>query len=572
MFISVGSISLTSQQIFYEGLSEYINLESDKEINKNINYIYYLCSTSIISFIFYLSINFLLKEYLYKNLFIIDIYIFSSSFVISIILYQIYSLALLKIKKRFKRNSKNIYNICGYLIYCQTKSLKNDKNIKEDKDSNDNIIADEINLDDIINNNNKKEEENIIKIDKMENISSENNLSDESNSLINSSDIDIDNIKNIEEEKDINYVSCRLCLKKFFRGVENSNILNIAFLCNANNIYSNGTTFESIECNDCDFGNIPFCLMECCNCEKYCQICNSCCCYPTFCKIWYIFWSSFYCILFTPLCFCCFCDALFGDSKVNELYQDEEQLYYCYKVQRKGAWTCDLLFKNNLLEIIVIYVFLDILNIGFGKQMETNTQKNTINENLFMIIIYSILLFIIALFNRIKCFEGLEKTFNGELHQLTGITILNVFIVTILSAISLSGINVLKNFINNYLIVFPYALTKFIYFILINISIKDLYLDNMKLISYSTIISSFILIYKLIAGIFIYFLNPSLDALYLFQFIFGFIISVFILSIFLYKIIAAFMLFINCLLICLTCTFPKTKTRVKKRKKFFLNK
>ena len=598
LYISVGGISLFSQQIFFDGLKKYIDLKYDKEVSRNITYFYYLCSTSIISYIIYIGINYFLREYLYKNFFICNIRIFSASFGVSIIIYIIYSLSFIKVEKKKHGYSKNIYRICGYLIYREIKSLKykdsdiideNNNDIKKKGQEEKNINKEDKNVeknnfeekdkeseikeenDKIINNNNDTKIEN----NEIENISSNNviNNEGENNQLVQINKIKIKK----QEEEEISCVSCKLCFKKFFKGVENSDFLSMIFLCNGEKAYAGDFPEGIVECGCCDFWYIPFCLMSCCDCEDRCQFCDccDCCggsCYSKFCRIWFIFWSLLFCLSFAPLCFCCYCDALCMESEVNELHQDEEQFCYCYKIQRKGSWICDLLFKNNLLEIIIINVFLEILVIGFGKQIEINMKNNSIFANFLMIIIYSLFFFVITLLDRIKCFddEG-EKKFNGEIYRLFGLTIWNSFIVVIISGFSLFGNDVLKDFTNKYLILLPYAITKFYYFILMNSLVKDLDSENIDLLSNSLIISLFLLVYQVIAWIFTDLLEPNLERVYFFQFIFGLIVSIFTLSIFFFKFIFTIFLIVTCLWIVLCCQSKKPIRKIKKRRKFFFN-
>ena len=370
---------------------------------------------------------------------------------------------------------------------------------------------------------------------------------------------------------------CRLGLKKFFRQVENSNILNMIFLCDLTNIYEQIIP-ENLRTNiSCDCGGIPFWIMDCCECKDRCQDC-CCCqenCYTKFCRMWYIFWSSFCCVLLTPFCFCCFCDTLCAEGEVNELYQNSEDFCYCYKVQRKTSWFCDLLFKNNLLEIIVINIYLELLVVGFGKQIGINLQNNDLNDNFIIIIIYILSFLIIALLNKCKCFEADEKIFNGELYKLSGITILNSFIVTIISGFSLFGNDDLRNFTDKYLIIFPYALTKFYYFILMNSLVKDLDSDNLDLLSNSTIISLFLMIFNIIIWVFTDFIDISIYTLYFFQFIFGIIVALFTLSVFYFRALYMIFIFLTCLwiiLLCDSCFGKKREKRKKKRYKFFFQK
>ena len=125
-----------------------------------------------------------------------------------------------------------------------------------------------------------------------------------------------------------------------------------------------------------------------------------------------------------------------------------------------------------------------------------------------------------------------RKKFNGEIYRLFGLTIWNSFIVVIISGFSLFGNDVLKDFTNKYLILLPYAITKFYYFILMNSLVKDLDSENIDLLSNSLIISLFLLVYQVIAWIFTDLLEPNLERVYFFQFIFGLIVSIFTLSIF----------------------------------------
>ena len=125
LFISVGSIALFSQQVFFSSLKKYINLDDENKKNQNFIYFPYLCFISILSYFIYMAINYLFRKYFYENFFINNIYLFTVALTVSIIIYQIYSLGFIKSKKiESSNNSKNIYRFCGYLIYCETKNLK----------------------------------------------------------------------------------------------------------------------------------------------------------------------------------------------------------------------------------------------------------------------------------------------------------------------------------------------------------------------------------------------------------------------------------------------------------------
>ena len=89
--------------------------------------------------------------------------------------------------------------------------------------------------------------------------------------------------------------------------------------------------------------------------------------------------------------------------------------------------------------------------------------------------------------------------------------------------ISFFGNKDLKDFTDNYLILFPFALTKFYNFILMNSLVSVIDSNNIDLLSNSTIISLFLSIYQIFVFIIINLLNCSTDGLILFQFIFGLI-------------------------------------------------
>ena len=302
--------------------------------------------------------------------------------------------------------------------------------------------------------------------------------------------------------------------------------------------------------------NIPEILINCCKCEDdFCEICQDCCldlceccdccscchdccrCQCCFCKIWGGFWSIVFNFICFPLFLCCYLEKYFDRDDINELYQEEEVFCYCYKIQNSISWCCDLLFKNDVLEIIIIDIFLEFLTIGFGKiiniNLEENLHLNLLENNILIIGVYILYYIIIALFNRIRCFDNSNQIYTQYLYQLTGVTIWNAFIVTIISGFSAFGVGQFKEFTDNYLILLPYALTKFYYFILINSLVKKMDDDNLDLISNSTIISLFLMIFKFIASI----LTELLDIkeLLLFRFIFGSIISLCIISLFVFS-------------------------------------
>ena len=70
LFISVGSMALFSQQIYFDGLKKYFNAVSDDEkIIKRQSYFSYLCFTALPAYFLYTGINYFFKDYYYQNFF-----------------------------------------------------------------------------------------------------------------------------------------------------------------------------------------------------------------------------------------------------------------------------------------------------------------------------------------------------------------------------------------------------------------------------------------------------------------------------------------------------------------------
>ena len=110
---------------------------------------------------------------------------------------------------------------------------------------------------------------------------------------------------------------------------------------------------------------------------------------------------------------CCQLEKNCYRDDINELYQEKEQFCFCYKIQTCISWCCDLLYKNNILEIIIIDIFLELLTIGFGKMISTNLTEN-LNSNLFdknFIIINICIIFYLIIAILINVLKNmLEKT------------------------------------------------------------------------------------------------------------------------------------------------------------------
>ena len=120
--------------------------------------------------------------------------------------------------------------------------------------------------------------------------------------------------------------------------------------------------------------------------------------------------------------------------------------------------------------------------------------------------------------------EEPEENYIDYLWELTGVTLMNAFIVTIFSGFSAFGKGKFKEFTDNYLILLPHALTKFYYFILFNSLVKTMDNDNLDLLSNSSIISLFLIIFRIVSSVLVELINTKI--LLIFQFVFGLIVSI----------------------------------------------
>ena len=408
LLITVGSISLFSQQIYFDGLRKYIN-RYDEDQKRRKSFFSYLCFTEIPAYLINIWINYYCKIRGNENFFMNSFLIYNIFTLISMLIYTIYSGVFIKGNKTSENQlTKKVYRLCGYLIYCEKKLLKDDKKID--------------------NNNYQKY-----------------------------------------------CLSCRIGLRKFYKLAQDSLLLSYCCLCKCK---------DNLICN-CD------CYEKVCICERFCEWCD--------------------------------------DNSLNELYQGEEEFCYCYKVQRKFSWFCDLLFKNDILEIIIIDIFLELSIIGFEKQINENLISNKYQKNFIPIILYLLYYLLFALFHILinkQCLggsSGKRREFSAHILNLAGVTIWNFLFTTIISGISFFGNKNLKNFIDSYLILFPFALTKFYNFILMNSLVSVIDSNNIDLLSNSTIISLFMSIYQIFVFIIINLFNCSTRGLILFQFIFGII-------------------------------------------------
>ena len=106
--------------------------------------------------------------------------------------------------------------------------------------------------------------------------------------------------------------------------------------------------------------------------------------------------------------------------------------------------------------------------------------------------IYLILFLIFSYINRVDYLcsyksifknKNNKKELDDQVKNLIGIGFLDFIFVTIFSGFSSFGKEGLKNFTNNFLIIIPYALTKYYYFVLMNCLVNIIDSGNVDLLS-----------------------------------------------------------------------------------------
>ena len=536
LYLSIGSIALFSQQIYFDGLTKYYSKDK-KEKNNSINendiglnddfldesnppsntngnekptFFFFLCFTEIPAYLANLLINYFLKNnHLYNtnfDIFINTIIIYGATTILSIILYSLYSIIFIKNKPDKNKEKKliRVYRLLGYIIYCEKKEqglIENKKKEKKKEKENKNDLGQALLLEDLID----KKDENKEKIEEKEKFKSY-----------------------LENQKDICCYSCKLGAKKCLEKSKN-------------------TLFHNFVC----------CGFDCC-------------------------------FNFCFKCFCCYNK----EEDLSELNQGYEQFCYCYKIQRKISWFCDLLFKEDVID----YIFMDILNelftIGFQKKMKKYLKDNEMGHNLiifFFIIYFFILAFLNKIYGRYWCndcfnyekedqdeeeiedikekdknkdeddhinieIKDIDKSQDKDKSQNEKkedkkpklnenstaklrlgtflLTITNLFITIIFSGFSIFGSKELQNFTSLYLVPFPLALTKFYIFLLMNCLLNIIDNGNIDLLSNSAIISIFLVVYNLTSSVFTDILDIRENTLIIFQFSLGlFLFTVIFLSI-----------------------------------------
>ena len=493
LFFSVGSITLIPHSIFFDGLRKYI-----KYSFKNIeSFFFYLCLTEIPAYLINITINYNLKKKNYynklENYFLCSIIIYISSVVSSLLIYLIYSLAFDNDEDNpLKKNiSIDAWRIFGYLIYCEqkTQGFKDDSQKKEDNPTNR-----EKYLNNFKRQLKEKKQYSDVKIHYIpyKDLNNVETYLNDIEEYIDYSDLTIiNNNENNNTDGSIN--SCE----------KDENEL----LANLSDSFSEKTNKE-ICCYGCKLG-----LRKCYYKSKDDSICLDICC-----------------------CECYESCCGFDNKQLSELNQGNEQFCYIYKIQRKCSWFCDLLFKDNILDFLIEDIFLEIMTIGFSKELSDNLKLRDVRDKFISIVIYLIFFFVLIILNKIfghiECSELIQEIlpnfcgrmgdFGKQVNNIVILTFSNLLIITIFSAFSVFGDgSKLGDFTNNYLIIFPFALTKFYNFILMNCLVNIIDENNIDLLSSSTIISAFLFIYNLFSYFLTDLLDLSVKTLIFFQFIIG---------------------------------------------------
>ena len=314
-------MALFSQQIYFDGLKKYFNVISNDKEKKNQSYFSYLCFTAFPAYFIYIGINYFFKDYYYENFFLLNIYIYLTFTLISIILYIFYSFAFETGQKILKDDlSKKYYRLCGYLIYCETQKLKVPNTIEmfnqfienREKNAKDNIITNEENKNEVTNDNKNKDIDRSKLFDEFKEAKNKEELSlkidigDDNISIKNSNFVITQNHSNDDIEFKNNNVdyfyfeddpccpSCKLGCRKLFKLVKESQILSCLFLCNCFGDCVRNIPETLTDCCKCDTDCCRDCqdflyeLCECCDCGFcFCCCCGSfcyeiCCCCPSF--------------------------------------------------------------------------------------------------------------------------------------------------------------------------------------------------------------------------------------------------------------------------------------------------
>lgn len=292
--------------------------------------------------------------------------------------------------------------------------------------------------------------------------------------------------------------------------LENELEINVSRICGYL-IYSEKTIHEEnkICCSGCRFGcrkGFHYLLESPLTC---CIPCLTCIC----CK----------CVEICGCCPCLQCCECCKPVDLIESKQRKEFFCYCYKVQRKCSWFCDILFKKNTIVFIVFDITLELLNIGFVKIVNEKSIKYNDKDSIICLSIYIGSFLLLSLINRYICNCKCGDPIFSETFSIILIAFFSTFLSILFSGLSSFGNKNISDFTNDYLILISLASLRYFYFIIMNSLVNMLDENNIDILSNSTIISIFFSIYKMISSTFTDVLDLDEKNLIIFQFIFGII-------------------------------------------------
>ena len=286
-------------------------------------------------------------------------------------------------------------------------------------------------------------------------------------------------------------------------------IISIMKFCGYLIYIENKSQEKKICCEGCRVGlrAIAYSVFGCKCCD--CQICCKCC----------------------PLSQCCKVK-----EDLSEFNNRNETICICYKISGICSWFCNILFYGNgaIFFFGLSIILFEVLNMGFKPYLfeliESYNENNKKNLIFYIHLIYLSGIMFLYFVNMLIGYLT-SKILSLQKSKSEGILLgygllLFLIIGTIISSIIsfLIYYRKISEDYSCYLIAFSISCDE--YYKLIIISSLNLLSDHIELLSYSSIISLFLLLYKIIVLIVEVF-NPNIMNLIFFQFIFGIIFSVF---------------------------------------------
>ena len=479
-FILFGAISLFSHEKLYEGIFKLLiaggdTNKEDKKILKIVHFIT-ICIGIILAYILNRLINLLAYDLSGKsyedNFIIIFLSIYLGSYLLSLIFYLFFFVKIALIDNQIENEKKfeiNYWKFCGYLIYCEKRTLNNEENEANYNKHNE---------------SNKTEKDNTIL----------------SNNII----IYNGNIYNGNIYKNNNY--------NYYYEI----ILPICFpcynYCKKDNKYSCASC--KLGCRKC-FYNLrksEFFLFacECCKCEECCGCCS--CCYNC--------------------CLCCQKLELKEtyEEEENFCYAYKVQRkcsWFCDILFRKGIMS--LIICNILTEIGNIG-FEKKLNENLENQ---SLYKDFLIIGIYLaILLFRSIISSIGICGIVFPFDKFEKDKKDEdFTGISSSIIISYFDIIILSGFSYFGKNKLKEITDDYLILIPISWAKIFNFMIIESLVNILKEEETDILSGSFIMTCIFFVYDIIVFVITDLIDLKSDIIIIFQFAFGILVFIFYLFI-----------------------------------------